>query len=85
MTFFEACKLDKWKSVMQYKINSLKKKKDLGPCGTTNKKNTTKCIYKLKPRTHGKQGKLKARFIVQGFEQCVRIDYYNTFALLVKW
>jgi hypothetical protein len=54
MTFFEACKLDGWKRVMQYKINSLEKKQDLGPCGTTNKKITTKCIYKLKPRTHGK-------------------------------
>ncbi len=57
----------------------------MGPCGTTNKKITTKCIYKLKPRTHGKQDKLKTRFMVQGFEQCARIDYYGTFALVVKW
>ncbi len=55
------------------------------PCGTTNKKITPKCIYELKPRTHGKQDKLKARFMVQGFEQCGKIDYYDTFALLVKW
>jgi hypothetical protein len=59
-------------------------KQDLGPCGTTNKKITTKCIYKLKPRTHAKQDKLKAKFMVQGFEQCARIDYYDTFALVVK-
>ncbi len=23
--------------------------------------------------------------MVQGFEQCGKIDYYDTFALLVKW
>jgi len=23
--------------------------------------------------------------MVQGFEQCARIDYYGTFALVVKW
>ncbi len=23
--------------------------------------------------------------MVQGFEQCARIDYYDTFALVVKW
>jgi hypothetical protein len=40
---------------------------------------------KTKPTTYGFVQKLKARFVVRGFEHVAKIDFQKTFALTIKW
>ena len=46
---------------------------------------TSVWAFKVKRFPYGLVRKLKARFCVRGFEQKHGINYFETFALVVKW
>ena len=46
---------------------------------------SAKWIFKAKPGPSGTIDKLKARLVARGFEQTKGIDFFETFALVVRW
>lgn len=46
---------------------------------------TTKWIYKIKRGSSGQLDRLKARIVARGFEQTQSVDYFDTYAPVVRW
>lgn len=44
-----------------------------------------KWIFKVKPKNSYKLDKLKPRLVPRGFEQTQGVDYFDTYAIVLKW
>jgi hypothetical protein len=46
---------------------------------------TSKWVYKNKVNVQGEVEKLKVQIVVRGFEQIHSLNYFETFALVIRW
>ncbi|KAK3021080.1 hypothetical protein RJ639_046101 [Escallonia herrerae] len=86
MTFSEAVKDERWREAMKSEIQALENNEtweieDLRP---GKKALGCKWVYKIKYNSDGTVERNKARLVIFGNHQIERIDYTDTFALVVK-
>jgi hypothetical protein len=76
-----------WQIAMQEEINSIRQNDtwtllELPP---DKKAISSRWVYKVKPGSHGKPSRYKARLVARGFEQKDGIDFLETFTPVVRW
>ena len=79
-------KSKEWYNTMQDEMNSLYENHSYDQVKFPNDKRTlkNKWVFKLKPGEDGQPPRLKARIVVQGYEQKKGIDFDEIFSLVVK-
>lgn len=75
-----------WRAAMQEEINSIHSNHtwSLVPLPPNTKAITSRWVFKVKPGT-GNQTRFKARLVARGFEQTSGVDFFDTFAPVVRW
>lgn len=86
-SYHEANTDERWTKAMQQEIDSIKKNHTWDVVDRPINKTpiTGKWIFKTKKGPLGKIEKLKARIVARGFQQTPGIDYFDTFAPVVRW
>ena len=86
ISFKEAQSSPHWRAAMQEEINSIHSNRtwSLVPLPPNTKAISSKWVFKLKPGT-GQQPRFKARLVARGFEQTSGVDFFDTFAPVVRW
>ena len=87
LTFKQAQLNPLWRTAMQEEIDSIHCNQtwSLVSLPPNTKAITSKWVFKIKPSTHGKQARFKARLVARGFEQTSGVDFLDTFAPVVRW
>ena len=83
--YTEAMKYLRWTEAIQQEVDPIKEKDTWKLADLLEGKTPISpiWIFKAKPGPSGKNEKLKARLVAQGFEQEEGIDFFETFALVV--
>jgi hypothetical protein len=90
-SFAEATKDPLWQAAMEQEIDNLKRNQtwELVPPTPGQKPISVKWVFRLKhidsPHGESPRFKHKARLVARGFEQHEGVDFYETFAPVVKW
>ena len=76
-----------WQTAMQAEMDSITNNAtwSLVELPPTKKAISSRWVYKLKPGSHGGPPRYKARLVARGFEQKDGIDFFDTFAPVVRW
>ena len=86
ITFKQAQLNPHWRAAMQEEINSIHSNRtwSLVPLPPHTKAISSKWVFKIKPGS-GNQPRFKARLVARGFEQTSGVDFFDTFAPVVRW
>ncbi|KAL3690152.1 hypothetical protein R1sor_016461 [Riccia sorocarpa] len=87
-SFQQALQDPRWRRAIAAEIQSLKKKQtcDLAPLPSGARPISARWIFRIKPSTQPTVAPIcKARLVARGFQQRLGIDYFDTFAPVVKF
>ena len=87
LTYQQAHNDYNWKTAMEAEIASINNNSTwtLVELPPGKKAISSRWIYKLKPGSKGSSPRYKARLVARGFEQKDGIDFFDTFAPVVRW
>ena len=86
-SYAEASQNRGWIAAVGMEIESIQKNHTWDYVELSERKDaiTAKWVYRTKKDSSGNIQKLKARVVARGFEQVLGVDFYDTFAPVVRW